>query len=97
MAGKFSEMERDNLIGQGSSAFLKDRLFENSDKYKCFVCNTCGQIAIQDNATKQNYCRVCEESSASCIQIPYATKLLFQELIAMNIVPRIIPDENCNS
>ncbi len=89
---RFGEMERDNLIGQGSSAFLKDRLFENSDKYKCFVCNTCGQIAIQDNATKQNYCRVCEDSSASCIQIPYATKLLFQELIAMNIVPRILSE-----
>ena len=91
---RFGEMERDNLIGQGASYFLKDRLFENSDKYKCHVCDICGQLAIHDKNTEESYCRVCEEATTSCIQIPYATKLLFQELIAMNIVPRLLTDKN---
>lgn len=87
---RLGEMERDCLIGQGASYFIKDRLFENSDKYKCFICDVCGQTAIQDKNLKQSYCRVCDEATTSCIQIPYATKLLFQELIAMNMVPRLM-------
>jgi len=86
------EMERDNLIGQGSAFFLKDRLFENSDKYKCYICDICGQIAIHHDSTKESVCQACQNSKPACIQIPYATKLLFQELIAMNMVPRIMPN-----
>ena len=85
-------MERDNLIGQGAAHFLRDRLFENSDKYKVDVCNVCGQIAINDKELGESRCKVCPLSTTSCIQIPYATKLLFQELIAQNMVPRIITD-----
>lgn len=91
-------MERDATISQGASAFLKDRLMDNSDKYKCYVCDICGWIAVQNKNTNENYCRSCQESgnndaTVSCIQIPYATKLLFQELTAMNIVPRMIVDK----
>jgi DNA-directed RNA polymerase beta subunit len=91
---RVGEMERDNLIGQGASGFLKDRLFYNSDKYKCSVCNICGWICIDNIITHDQYCKACkvhgEKSKTSLIHIPYATKLLFQELIAMNILPRII-------
>lgn len=87
-------MERDNLIGQAASYFLKDRLFENSDKYKMHICQTCGQTAIQDINAGMTYCKTCHEATTACVQIPYATKLLFQELIAMNVVPRILTVSN---
>ena len=83
-------MERDNFILQGSAHFLKDRLMDNSDSYKCYVCEACGQIAVFNKATKTAKCRSCENSECYQIQLPYAAKLVFQSLKGMNILPRII-------
>ena len=39
---------------------------------------------------KSFYCKACKNSvNISQVDIPYATKLLFQELMAMAIVPRL--------
>ena len=40
-----------------------------------------------------NFCKTCDNrSDFSRCNIPYACKLLFQELITMNIAPRIITE-----
>lgn len=87
-------MERDNVIAQGAPYVLKDRLFDNSDKFSCYVCDICGQIAIYKKMDGYviAQCKSCPNSKPISIQIPYATKLLCQQLIAINMIPRLIPD-----
>jgi len=87
---RFGEMERDCMISHGAARFLKERTMDVSDKYRVFVCDICGLIAearLNDNYFK---CRNCNENSRiSQVNIPYASKLLFQELMALMIAPRI--------
>lgn len=87
---RFGEMERDNLILNGTAAILKDRLFDSSDPYKFWVCELCGQIAIYNNALKNAKCSACIDSECYRVDSPYATKLVFQHLEALGIVPRIL-------
>lgn len=85
---RFGEMERDCIISHGASAFLKERLMDVSDAYTCYVCDLCGILAISGKDVLE--CKACSNQIAiSKIQIPYAFKLLIQELMAMNIAPRM--------
>uniref|UniRef100_A0A7S2F9I8 DNA-directed RNA polymerase subunit beta n=1 Tax=Octactis speculum TaxID=3111310 RepID=A0A7S2F9I8_9STRA len=88
---RMGEMERDCLVAHGTSAFLFDRFFENSDAYRVHICENCGLIAIA-NLTKQDFrcpSADCKGAPVAQVHIPYACKLLFQELMSMCIVPRI--------
>lgn len=87
---RFGEMERDCAISHGASSFLKERLVDQSDAFTTAVCKSCGFMAINDAQKQINYCNVCK-SSEHCTNVvmPYACKLLFQELLSMNIFPQI--------
>jgi hypothetical protein len=77
---RFGEMERDAIIAHGVSRFLKERLFDKSDPYQVTICDTCGCIS-----TTPTECKRCETNMVSKCNLPYAAKLLLQELNAMNI------------
>ncbi|KAF2443820.1 beta and beta-prime subunits of DNA dependent RNA-polymerase [Karstenula rhodostoma CBS 690.94] len=77
---RLGEMERDCLIAYGASQLLLERLMISSDAHNVDVCERCGQMGAS------GYCRICEsEKGVRRITMPYAAKLLIQELGAMNI------------
>lgn len=80
---RLGEMERDCLIGYGASNLLNERLMLSSDVFEAFVCKECGIIGYQ------GCCKMCRKNNPVPIKMPYACKLLFQELMAMNILPKI--------
>jgi len=90
---RMGEMERDCLISHGVSSFLRDRMFANSDPYAIHICTKCGLIAHADLQKHIYWCnnKLCRHSRASVarVHIPYACKLLFQELMTMCVAPRI--------
>lgn len=74
------------LISQGCSRFLLERLYDLSDPYKIPVCSQCGSMP-----STPTYCSVCDQSDIKVVPIPYAAKLLFQELNAMGIQTNLFP------
>lgn len=86
---RFGEMERDCMISHGTSRFTRERIYDASDKYSIHTCKACGMIVCFNENI--HHCRYCNNrSDFSKVEIPYACKLLFQELTTMNIVPRIM-------
>ena len=101
---RIGEMERDVLISHGATRFCKERLFDVSDKYQVNVCKKCGMIAAcndGNNNTKfytqsdftVHSCKTCgNKTDFALVDMPYANKLLFQELQTINVVPRILTE-----
>jgi DNA-directed RNA polymerase beta subunit len=87
---RLGEMERDCLISHGCSGFLKERMLDSSDNYRVFICKLCGIVA-NVNPDKNIYkCPACKNCDIIQTRIPYAFKLLGQELYTMNILMRYI-------
>ena len=86
------EMERDSLISQGTPHTIKDRLADQSDKFTCYVCRYCGLLAIANPKTKRFECTICETDQVIKLNTTYGWKLVLQELMAMNVVPRMLVD-----
>ena len=88
---RFGEMERDCMVSHGASKFTRGRMYDASDKYQVYVCKKCGLIASYNDQLHIHCCRTCDNRvDFAYVEIPYACKLLFQELITMNIAPRIM-------
>ena len=88
---RFGEMERDCMASHGAARFVKERLYDSSDAFSVYVCNKCGLIASFNNNKNIHICKTCQNrTDFKYVEIPYACKLMFQELISMNIAPRIL-------
>ncbi|CEM00582.1 unnamed protein product [Vitrella brassicaformis CCMP3155] len=81
---RLGEMERDCLVAYGASNLLMERLMISSDIFEASVCRECGLIGY---AGWCPYCKSGEKVAA--IKMPYACKLLFQELQSMNVCPKL--------
>ena len=100
---RIGEMERDVMIAHGMSRFCRERLYDVSDKYSVYVCKKCGMIASYNDGNKNrmyenadftiHLCKTCDNKTEFAkVEIPYAYKLLSQELQTINVIPRIITE-----
>lgn len=81
---RLGEMERDCLIGYGASNLVMERLMISSDAFTANVCEGCGMLGYD------GWCQGCRSGEKmSNLRLPYACKLLFQELQSMNIATRL--------
>jgi len=81
---RLGEMERDCLIAYGASNLIMERLMTASDAFTANVCMKCGLLQYK------NWCQFCRDGEKVVdIRLPYACKLLFQELQSMNVLPRL--------
>jgi DNA-directed RNA polymerase II subunit RPB2 len=101
---RIGEMERDVMLAHGMSRFCRERLYDVSDKYSVHVCKRCGMIAQYNDSSsasggamfsKFNFtvhkCGVCDNmTDFAYVEVPYAFKLLAQELQTINCVPRLM-------
>ena len=87
---RLGEMERDCLIAHGAAALLRERLVESSDKYVMYVCEDCGLIAWYDARRGRPICPIHgDKGRIARVIVPYAFKLLLQELISLGIYPKL--------
>ncbi|XP_057526773.1 DNA-directed RNA polymerase III subunit 2-like isoform X1 [Amaranthus tricolor] len=87
---RVGEMERDCLIAYGASNLIYERLMVSSDPFQVQVCRLCGLLGYYNHKLKAGICSFCKNGdNISTLKLPYACKLLFQELQSMNIVPRL--------
>jgi DNA-directed RNA polymerase III subunit RPC2 len=88
---RLGEMERDCLIAYGASQLLRERLMLSSDQHQVDICEGCGFMGWNGVCWR---CKTAGEDSVrpSVVKMtmPYAFKLLTQELVSMNVATRII-------
>jgi DNA-directed RNA polymerase subunit B len=91
---RFGEMERDCLIAYGASMMLKDRLLDESDKADIYICERCGLVSYYDIKQRRFVCRVCgDKAKVTSISVAYAFKLLLQEMMSLDVAPRLLIKE----
>lgn len=92
---RFGEMERDCMISHGAAHCLRERLFEQSDPFACTVCTKCGFFAAPSSKNtivkgKESRCGLCGTGDfVREVRIPFAFKLLVQELMCLNVGVRL--------
>lgn len=88
---RLGEMEVEVCWAHGAQHFLKERTMECSDNYRVFVCKKCGMMANVNPEKKIYECKSCNNHTnfAEC-RLPYACKLMFQEIQTMGIGTRFI-------
>ena len=81
---RLGEMERDCLIAYGASQLLLERLMLSSDAHQVDICENCGLMGYQ------GWCQTCKSTKGvTRMTMPYAAKLLVQELLSMNVLVRL--------
>jgi len=90
---RFGEMERDCVVAHGASRFIRERLFEVSDYFEIPVCANCGNMHPHHTDVSSSCCNLCQKKNIVKIAIPYACKLLFQQLTALGIKINIFTDK----
>ena len=91
---RWGEMERDVGISHGTSAVLNERMLLSSDAYDAPVCEHCGLIGGIKIEGRIYKCTGCGKEGpfggpVKSVTMPYASKLLLQELMCMGIKPKL--------
>jgi len=96
---RVGEMERDVMLAHGASRFCRERLYDVSDKYSVHVCKKCGMMVSFNDGKKKgldftiHLCRTCgNKTDFARVEVPYAFKLMAQELQTINVATRIMTE-----
>lgn len=82
---RVGEMERDCLVAYGAANLLLERLLLSSDVCNPTVCRRCGLFC-----GRPDWCKFCNTADyVTLVRMPYACKLLFQEMQSMNVTCRL--------
>ena len=88
-------MEKDSMASHGMGQFTKERMMETSDIASFKICDDCGMLATGVIDKEYYICSPCNNHTRiSTVNMPYACKLLFQELTSINILPKIKTDNS---
>lgn len=83
---RLGEMEKDCCIAHGTSLFLQEKMFDTSDKFSIKLCRPCrSYLRVSKEDDGSFICLQCKGVDIVTMIIPFATKLVFQELNAMGI------------
>ena len=85
---RMGEMEKDALVAHGTSLLLKERF--SSDNVVVYICPKCGAFGIRDKIKKREICPVCNSQKLEAIELSYASKLLFEEIMALHLFPHFV-------
>lgn len=81
---KIGEMENACLVANGATHNVRERLMEVSDQYSVYVCKVCGIFSDHvSKLTTNTECKMCKVKGPEYIKLvtmPYAFKLITQEL-----------------
>lgn len=80
---RLGEMEQQALAGHGAALLLKERY--DSDKTVIYICKACGSIAYEDTIRNKQVCAICGGNESEPIEISYAFKLLYDELLGLGV------------
>lgn len=81
---RLGEMEKDCFIAYGAASLLNERMVYSSDEFQTQICEKCGLIGYD------KFCPYCQSNeNMVSVRMPYAAKLMSQELMAMGILMRI--------
>jgi DNA-directed RNA polymerase II subunit RPB2 len=83
-------MEKDSIEAHGMGQFTRERMMETSDIAQFKVCDDCGLLATRVIDKEYYVCNPCNNNTRiSTVNLPYAFKLLVQELMSVNVLPKI--------
>jgi len=86
---RFGEMEVWGVATSGAMQFLKELMMDNSDSYTTHICDLCGDFATKVPAGKHYQCRGCNDTRTTKVVMPYAFKVMLQELRSIGIAPMV--------
>jgi DNA-directed RNA polymerase II subunit RPB2 len=90
---RLGEMEIECQWSHGMLHFLKERFMECSDNYRVFTCRKCGMMAVCNPEKGIYSCTACKNiTSIAEVRLPYACKLLLQEIHTMGIGAKFLTD-----
>lgn len=92
---RLGEMEGQVLLTHGVPAVIKDRFLDNADRYDMHLCARCGVIATphisEPGVIRCDNCGQADKIDK--VTVPYAAKLLIQDLECAHFPPRLFTRE----
>jgi DNA-directed RNA polymerase II subunit RPB2 len=78
---RIGNMEQNVLVANGVGRFIHEKMFDHSDGFQIYLCNTCGKAAIKNMETGMLRCRRCGDAAdIKPVDSSWCSKSLFQIL-----------------